>query len=74
MSISSADDVFLMTFGLASLDHLALGLGRHDFIQMYLDSTIPTASDDRMVIATITNEGDLAVKGVVLLKLKCHDS
>ena len=74
MSISSADDVFLMTFGLASLDHLALSFGRHDFIQVYLDSTIPTASDDRVVIATITNEGDLAVKGVVLLELKCHDS
>ena len=74
VTIGTADDVFLMTFGLASLDHLALRLGRHNFVQVDLDGTIPTAGDDRMVVSTVADEGNFTIKGVMFFELKRADT
>ena len=71
MSIGATDNVFLMTVGLTSLDHLARLMRQH-FVHVHLDCAIPAGSDNCVVVASIGNERDLTIKWVMFLEFQCH--
>ena len=73
VSITATDNVFLVTLGFTSFDHLGGRLRAHHLVHVDLDGAIPATSDDRVVIAAVADERNLTVV-IVRLQLLIHNS
>ena len=69
VAVRATYNVLLVAVGLASFDEIRSRLVVHELVHVYLDSAIPAASDDGVVITTVADERDTSVQWVMLLQL-----
>ena len=66
VSVSTANDIFLMGVGFTTLDKLRGCLMVNLLVHVDLDAAIPTTSDNGVILATVTDERNFTISLIVL--------